>query len=254
MEQTLIEKNEITILASSGNGNAAVLHAPHGNILLDAGLPLNELEVRLRKIDLTPHDISAILLTHSHCDHAQGAGPFALKYHIPIYGSKPLPALSEGLYRKQNNGDVFELCGIRIIPFPVRHNTINFGYVFECPEKKVGWLTDCGGLNESAIGLLSNCNAIAVEANYDETLLQKSDFPFFLKKKIRENHFSNRHAAELLKKIATPELHRVQLLHLHREINAPQLAGRIIREELNTIGRADIRVELFSEKDQVLFL
>jgi len=66
--------------------NVHLLQSSHGNILIDAGTPkqAEELVSRLEKLGLKKGELSAIILTHGHYDHAGGAIQISDYYNAPI--------------------------------------------------------------------------------------------------------------------------------------------------------------------------
>ncbi|MGA0871086.1 MAG: MBL fold metallo-hydrolase, partial [Planctomycetota bacterium] len=67
----------ITPLASGSGGNALLVEAAGTRLLIDAGLPLDELERRLDKVGVRPDTIDGIFVTHRHADHVRGVTRFA---------------------------------------------------------------------------------------------------------------------------------------------------------------------------------
>ena len=116
----------ITVLGSGSRGNAAVIHGPEGNLLLDAGFTARELERRLSSREIAADSIRAVLLTHDHSDHTKGCRVFADRHHIAAYMTAP--TLQEG--RRTNflpeqkflisPGTAFDLCGVKIEPDSIR--------------------------------------------------------------------------------------------------------------------------------------
>ncbi|WP_419632084.1 MBL fold metallo-hydrolase, partial [Thiolapillus sp.] len=67
-------------LGSGSRGNATLIQAGDTCLLLDSGFSLRELQQRLARLELTPDDLDAVLVTHEHGDHIKGVGPLARKY------------------------------------------------------------------------------------------------------------------------------------------------------------------------------
>ena len=62
------------MLASGSGGNAVLVRAGELCMLVDAGLPIDELEKRLAAVRVPLHRLDAIALTHGHLDHARASG------------------------------------------------------------------------------------------------------------------------------------------------------------------------------------
>ena len=79
--------SRLASLGSGSRGNGTVVEIGSERILVDCGFTLRQAEERLARIDLKPPDLSAILVTHEHSDHAGGVGALAYKYGLPVFAS-----------------------------------------------------------------------------------------------------------------------------------------------------------------------
>src|SRR5262245_25400250 len=82
----------VQVLASGSGGNAVLVRAGELCLLVDAGLPIDELEKRLDAARVPPHRLDAIALTHGHLDHARSAGLLARKCGARVYCSTAMMA------------------------------------------------------------------------------------------------------------------------------------------------------------------
>ena len=62
----------IHTIASGSSGNAALVSRGGTHILLDAGVSARRVSAALAELGLSPQDLSAICITHSHSDHISG--------------------------------------------------------------------------------------------------------------------------------------------------------------------------------------
>ncbi len=62
----------VASLGSGSKGNSTVIEGREGRLLLDLGFGLKETLRRLARLDLSPLDIDAVLVTHEHADHING--------------------------------------------------------------------------------------------------------------------------------------------------------------------------------------
>ena len=69
---------KITVLASGSKGNSTLVETSNLNILIDAGLPLSNLEKRFGK--KLPH-IDVLVITHTHIDHIKGINSIIKRYN-----------------------------------------------------------------------------------------------------------------------------------------------------------------------------
>jgi phosphoribosyl 1,2-cyclic phosphodiesterase len=75
----------MTVLASGSKGNSTIVSSSRTRILVDAGLSCRELLKRMQMADEDPAAIDALLITHEHQDHVQGAAVLARKLGVPVY-------------------------------------------------------------------------------------------------------------------------------------------------------------------------
>ena len=75
-------------LGSGSAGNCLVIEQASlvstTRLLLDCGFGEREIVKRLQRLNLEPNQITGILVTHEHDDHAKGAFKFAAKYNVPV--------------------------------------------------------------------------------------------------------------------------------------------------------------------------
>ena len=67
---------EITHLGSGSRGNATLLQTDEAKVLIDCGFSGRQMERRLGQIGVDPKSVDAIVLSHHHTDHGQGAEIF----------------------------------------------------------------------------------------------------------------------------------------------------------------------------------
>jgi len=117
-------------------------------------------------------------------------------------------------------------------------------FVLEDATQRLGIATDLGMATEVVRRRLLNCDALILETNHDEEMVRLSPRPWSLKQRIlgRHGHLSNDQAAELLAAVAGDRLRAVYLAHLSEECNTPDLACRVIRAQLDALGRSDVIV------------
>lgn len=136
---------------------SALLEVNGKRYLIDAGLV--NLDQRF-----PPGSIDGIFITHFHPDHVQGL--FHLRWGInqciPVY----CPPDSEGCadlykhsgildFQPQKKFQPFELNGIQVIPLPLIHSKVTFGYLFEQQQTRVAYLTDTKGLPSKTQDILA---------------------------------------------------------------------------------------------------
>src|ERR1700745_3874785 len=75
----------VSVLASGSRGNSAVVQTSRTKILVDAGISCRETFKRMRVLGEDPRSLSAILITHVHCDHISGLYVLAKELKIPVF-------------------------------------------------------------------------------------------------------------------------------------------------------------------------
>ncbi|MDP6899236.1 MAG: MBL fold metallo-hydrolase [Candidatus Thalassarchaeaceae archaeon] len=224
---------EITHLGSGSRGNATLLQTDASKVLIDCGFSGRQMERRLGMIGVAPEDIDAIMLSHHHSDHVQGAKIFSRRWGAEIHanfttcarlGLDPVNQcrVFEALDRVQVTSD------LAVLPVPVPHDDAdNVGFIIHGGgNSRAAVVTDLGEPTDELRRHLKGCEHISIEANYDATRLAMGPYPARLKSRIagRGGHLSNRQTADLLNEILTSETKSVVLCHLSDKNNAPHLA------------------------------
>src|SRR5690606_3318901 len=149
--------------------------------------------------------VKAILISHEHSDHIRGLAMLAKKHRIPVYIT-PKTMLNGGLALDEDLVFSFRadepMCfgNLTVRAFSKLHDAIEpHSFVITCNGVKVGDFTDIGFPCEQLIHHFQECHAAFLESNYDEQLLDKGNYPYFLKNRIRggKGHLSNQQALQL---------------------------------------------------------
>lgn len=228
------------VLGSGSKGNAAVVDCRGLRLLLDAGLSAKQLVERLAAVGIPAESVDGILLTHEHGDHIRGLRVFLKQFPIPVYGTEDTIhvvreiCVAHRQWRTFESGRAFAIGSTEVVPFATQHDAVDpVGYVLRHNGKSLGMLSDAGHVTRSVIASLLKLDALFVEANYDEALLEAdAKRPWPIKQRIssRHGHLSNTQVVELLGEIAHPALAQVILGHLSSDCNCPDLVQRLLRE------------------------
>lgn len=249
----LISTNKIKFasLGSGSKGNATLIACGSTYVLIDCGFSLKETTYRLERLGLDPQDLSAILITHEHGDHINGAGAVARRYKVPVYstnGTKISGRFKGELpdWRPITPEHPFAVQSLEIMPVTVPHDAREpVQFIVGNGAKKVGVLTDLGSSTPHLVRHFSRCQALVLEANHCPFMLAQGPYPPSLKRRVggKFGHLSNQEAAELLSQLSTHKLEHLIASHLSEQNNSPDLAQAILAEALNTtpdwIGLAD---------------
>ena len=63
----------VTHLGTGSRGNATLIDTEKKKILIDQGFSGKEIEKRLARMEITPNEIDAMVISHHHGDHGGGA-------------------------------------------------------------------------------------------------------------------------------------------------------------------------------------
>lgn len=246
----------ITVLGSGSRGNAVLLHTDEGGLLVDAGFSRKELIARLAACGFNPADIKALLISHEHGDHVNGARLFSDDYGIPTYlTAKTGQYLNDlGKLGKKRvffeTGSIFEVRPFNIRPFAVPHDAVDpVGFVVSIDSVKVGIATDLGHINPLCIQRLRDCDALILECNHDVEMQRQSERSFRLKRRVlgKHGHLSNDDAMNALDSLITEKTKYVFLVHLSSDCNKHSLVQELGGRKLADIRRQDIRLTVVSQ-------
>lgn len=254
---------EFCILASGSKGNSTLVRSDHARILLDAGLTARQLALRLESVGETAEQINAVVITHAHTDHVSGVAEFAKKFNIPVYAPY---SVAQGMMRSKviphlrpfDGGDFF-IEDMTVSPFGVPHDVPCYGYSFYCAGSKISVLTDLGAIPKNVLSDVSDSDAVVLEANHDEALLNANPrYPQRLKNRIlgTHGHLSNIACACGVESLARSGVKQVVLAHLSEQNNDPLLALTTVREKLSEVGLVfgrDILVDVAKQETPTKF-
>lgn len=235
----------LSVLASSSRGNASVITAGGTAVMVDAGISAARIRKGLKECELSVPALSGIFLTHEHQDHVCGLGVLSKKDELQLYCSRYLAqdiryAVATSVsYTYLEPGSRVHMGNLTVTPFSVSHDAADpLGYLFECEEVKLGYVTDTGKITREMLRLLSGVDALYLESNYDPDMLHNSGRAPALIDRIcgQWGHLSNAQACELVREVAHPGLQHVVLAHLSPECNTPQLAEAAMQATLDDLG------------------
>jgi len=192
--------------------------------------------MRLERLGLSPEDLSGIIVTHEHSDHAGGVFALARQYRLPVwltYGtycavSEPDRQVVEGVTATLIDGiEAISIGDVLVQPFTVPHDAREpVQYVLSDGARRLGVLTDAGCSTPHIEAMLSGCNALVLETNHDRDLLMRGSYPSWLKARVggRFGHLSNGASAALLSALDCSRLKHLIAAHLSQQNNRPELA------------------------------
>ncbi|MDM8178067.1 MULTISPECIES: MBL fold metallo-hydrolase [Olivibacter] len=233
----------VTSINSGSNGNCYYVGNGREAVLIDAGISCREIERRMTRLGLSIPSIKAIFISHEHSDHIKGLCRLSLKYRIPVYiNQRTLTAtgffIAPELLHLFHASDPIQIGDFQITPFAKYHDAADpYSFVVEGGSIRIGVFTDIGRVCERVQHHFSQCHAVFLEANYDDDLLDRGRYPYFLKNRIRGGygHLSNKQALELFLNHRTDNLSHLFLSHLSKDNNCPNLVTELFSTHANGV-------------------
>ncbi|RLE31040.1 MBL fold metallo-hydrolase [Candidatus Acetothermia bacterium] len=221
----------VCTLGSGSAGNATLVEAPGGWLLVDAGFSWRELRRRAARMGLSVDGATTLLITHEHTDHVRGLASL-LRRGVQVWAS-PGTLRALGIQGRPLTGPE-EILGLTVRPFRVLHDAAEpLGFRLELDGTSLVLATDLGLVTEEVQGALAGATAAILEANHDLTLLLGGPYPWHLKMRILgpKGHLANDATGQALAPLAGQGLKAAFLAHISQENNTPALA-------LETVARA----------------
>jgi len=254
----------VCVLGSSSKGNATLVWTSRQALLIDCGLDATYLTESLEALGFQFADLSGILITHLHTDHARKQSLWRfIDKDVPVYVPDQLKSMLQESVKSSKRpsahsmvigltGSELHLGDCRVRPFEVPHDSDGgcFGYTLSCvldgKSKKLSISTDIARMTDPLVEHLADSDIIVLESNYDEQMLDSSGRPEWLKRRIREQgHLSNTECAEsLLKTIERSQRlpKTVALAHISEQCNTKDLARTCTEMALANHGIRDVHV------------
>lgn len=222
-------------LCSSSRGNATYVGEREHGVLIDAGLSLRQFTRQMALADIPLSAVQAIFLTHEHSDHVKGLPTIAGLLKAPLYGSlgtiEALIAqnlLPAGAVVHEIRQRAAEFGSIAVRAFHTPHDSAHsLGYRLQLDGGRAACVcTDLGHMPNEVYRCLAGSDAILLESNYDEELLENGGYPPFLKRRIVSpvGHLSNTDCAQSLLRLFNDGTTKFLLGHLSEQNNRPELA------------------------------
>jgi phosphoribosyl 1,2-cyclic phosphodiesterase len=228
----------VSSLNSGSNGNCYYVGNEKEAVLVDAGISCREVERRMKRLNLSMQKVKAVFISHEHTDHIRGLHSLIKKYSLPVYITTPTLRFGRLYFQKDvarnfQPHQTISVGGLKITAFPKLHDASDpCSFTISYNDIKVGVFTDIGLPCENVISHFKQCHAAFLEANYDDEMLDKGNYPFHLKRRIsgERGHLSNKQALELFKRHRPSFMTHLILSHLSQNNNCPKLVEELFNQ------------------------
>lgn len=243
----------IVVLSSGSKGNTTFIESGNTKILIDLGNSCKYVTDKLKEIGVSPNEIDAILITHTHIDHVKGLKVFTNKYKTNVYISNKMKKDLDYLENYQLIEEIINIKDLLINTIKTSHDTEeSFGYVIESNNKSLVYITDTGYINEKYYKLLSNKNIYILESNHDIEMLNNGPYPFKLRQRILgdKGHLSNYDCSKYLSNFIGNNTKCIMLAHLSQDNNTPSIAYDTLIERLDSNNQSIDKI-IILEQDNI---
>ena len=235
-------------LASGSKGNCHACSDGSRTVLVDAGLNLKQLRLRLEALELPFESVGAVALTHEHRDHSGSVGVMLRRTDWTFVMTEATRRAVEAIHGieipphrwlRAEAGHVVQWEGWDLRPFAIPHDAEDpVAWRLERLGRALAVVTDLGHPTALVADHCRDLDLLVLEANHDVDMLREGPYPPSLKARIlsRVGHLSNLAMAELLQSVLTPRLKDVVLAHLSEQNNDPLLAQAAARLALGAHG------------------
>ena len=243
----------VVVLSSGSKGNTTFIESGNTKILIDLGNSCKYVTDKLKEIGVSPNEIDAILITHTHIDHVKGLKVFTNKYKTNVYISNKMKNDLDYLENYQLIEEIINIKDLLINTIKTSHDTEeSFGYVIESNNKSLVYITDTGYINEKYHKLLSNRNIYILESNHDIEMLHNGPYPLKLRQRILgdKGHLSNYDCSKYLSNFIGNNTKCIMLAHLSQDNNTPSIAYDTLIERLNNNNQSIDKI-IILEQDNI---
>lgn len=217
------------MIGSSSAGNCYRIDDGHTALLLEAGLPIKEIQ---RSLQFRLSAIAGALVSHAHLDHAKSAADM-LKAGIDVFGQQEtFDAL--GLKSHRLNAILpqvaFQIGTWTILPFPLEHDCPNVGFLLANGKEKLVYITDSYFCRYKFSGLTH----LMLECNHSYAILDakvlSGELDIHRKNRLMRSHFSLENCKEFLKANDLSKVQEIHLIHLSGDNSNEEQFKREIQE------------------------
>lgn len=224
---------QIDVLASSSLGNAYLVSDGATSILLDAGIPYKELQV---KSDFKVNEVAACFVSHEHGDHSKAVKDL-LKSAIDVYAlPETLSALKVEEHHRAHGvkpSEYFVVNTFVIMPVEMYHDCPCVGYMVYSTKtgERLFFATDTYKITVNP----QSPDYLILEINYQKeivnNLVNEGKMEASIRARLLFSHYEMSKALNWLKRIDKSRLKRIYVAHLSSgHSNAEEIKKAVIAE------------------------
>lgn len=240
---------KLHVIGSSSKGNGYVLTNGNETLVIEAGCHYRKVK---EAINFNVASIQAVLVSHSHSDHAayvreytnEGLKVIASPDVAEVY---EIPSLQLLIY-SSIKPSVLRAGRFQILPFHVVHDVPCYGFLIQHPDcGKIVFITD----THFSPARFKGINHYIIEANYSEAILEqrlrdgKINYAYY--ERVLRSHMSLETTIKLLKANDLTQTQSITLIHLSDGNSNEQQFQQIIAQETGVptyVADAGIEVNL----------
>ena len=234
---------QIASLNSGSNANCYYIGNKNEAVLIDAGLSCRETEKRMKRLGLDICSVKAIFISHEHADHISGLRVLCKKHRLPVYITNNTLTncgfeIDKELVYSFNHNEPVSIGELSVMPFSKSHDADDpHSFIVSGKNVHIGVITDIGYACKHVIKHFKLCDAVFLESNYCEQMLEEGGYPFHLKRRISSNkgHLSNDQALELFLKHKPQHLQLLILSHLSQNNNHPEVVSKMFSAHAGSV-------------------
>jgi len=235
-----MDKINIVPIGSGSTGNCFYIEMSEYKFLIDMGIGYKKVKESLRVNNRSLEDIDAIFVSHGHGDHIKNSLAICNNTNCKVYTNETVMYYIKNVKADRitldigKSIDLFE--GFKVKMFLIPHDFVKTcGFIFEYKDRKLGYLTDCGKMNDGIIKELMHSDVVIIEANHDIDMLKNGPYPKFLQDRIlsKYGHLSNIECAKTINELYKYGTKNFLLAHLSMHNNNPRVAFDTVNDYLD---------------------